>query len=228
VDQILGTKIGEVNTSPLGLDLVELLTGDVNRLRYIKRFGTALCLHPENVAEHTFYVMVYSYFISLWAIKHGIDIDLVRVFQAGMVHDMEEVRTGDFPRPFKYRRAGLKELLDDAAHDEFADLMTSVLPEDGERVNELCFIWDTARDKSTPEGCIVALADFLSVVSHLYQEVNSANASMFQHFECTREYLDEFNDPAYDFMRPVITEVRRIVLKIFARGSNERLELHPE
>jgi hypothetical protein len=57
-----------------GFDLEQLLVGDVNRLRYINRFGTALTLHKENVAEHSFYVVLYSFFIAEWVLQQGVQV----------------------------------------------------------------------------------------------------------------------------------------------------------
>lgn len=199
-----------------GLDLEKLLTGDVNRLRYIRRFGLALTLHKENVAEHSFYVSIYSYFIAKWVqVELGLELDMMRIMEAGLFHDLEETRTGDFPRPFKYRRPGLKHLLDLAAADEFRTIITDLMPGNEEVEKHLQFIFETAKDEHCMEGCVVALADYLSVISHLWQEVNCSNASMYDHYTSVLEYLDTFNDGSYDFIRPIVVETRRITLGIF-------------
>lgn len=210
----------------LGLNLKDLLVGDVNRLRYIVRFGTALTLHKENVAEHSYYVAIYAYFIAQWVkAKTDIQLDMFRIQEACLFHDLEESRTGDFPRPFKYRRKELKEQLDWAASDEFVHIISNLLPGDTELLSHLSFIWDTARDETVPEGCIVALADYLSVISHLWQEVNSSNASMYYHYESVMEYLKTFDHPTYDFMRPIVNEVGEITRAVFDRSNQEKLNL---
>lgn len=203
------------------LNLVSMLVGDLNRLRYIQRFGTALVLHKENVAEHSYYVAMYAYFIGQWCQGHGVDIDLFQVLEASLFHDLEEARTGDFPRPFKYRRPDLKVLLDRAAETEFGTIIQEILPGREPLLAHIQGVWHHARDEAFKEGCVVALADYLSVISHLWQEVNCSNASMLQHYESVMAYLEEFEKSCYDFMREIILEVRRITTAVFDKSRTE-------
>lgn len=204
--------------SALRLNLRSLLTGDLNKLRYIKRFGTALTLHKENVAEHTFYVMLYAYFISE-AVK--VEVDQKKLLVKCLFHDVEEVRTGDFPRPFKYRRPELRELLEQAAEEEFSSIIDGVLPKRPDVVMSLTSLWRNAKDTETYEGAIVALADYLSVISHLWQEVNSSNASMHEHYVSVMDYLGTFKHENFDFMRDLIIEVEEITHSIFMRSKEQ-------
>jgi hypothetical protein len=148
---------------------------------------------------------------------------MFKIQEAALFHDLEEARTGDFPRPFKYSNAKVKDVLDEAASAEFVHIIRDVLPNDSELLNHLVFVWDTAKSEDTLEGCIVALADFLSVISHLWQEVNSSNASMYQHYDSVMAYLTIFDLPNYDFMRPLIDEVGRITRAVFVRSNQETL-----
>ncbi len=197
------------------LDLRTLLVGDVNRLRYIHRFGTALTLHKENVAEHSFYVAIYAYFISLYAIEAGHGVDLANCLERALVHDLEESRTGDFPRPFKYRRPELKAMLDEAAADEVRIIVADIVPENAIASERVRLAWDTAREVQTHEGCIVAFADFLSVVSHLWQEVNCSNVSMYDHYQSVMDYQSEFDKECFDFLRPIVEDAKDVTREIF-------------
>lgn len=202
-------------------NLKELLSGDVNRLRYIMRFGTAFTAHKESVAEHTFYVAIYSLFLAKWANdKFDGIVRVEKVLEKALLHDLEECRTGDFPRPFKYRRPDLKKLLDNAAQDEFNEIVVNILPGKPETAVELTKVWSSARD-NTPEGCIVALADYLSVVSHLWQELHASNLSMAIHFDTMTEYLHEFDAAQYNFLREIIQETQDLMYSLFDKFSDK-------
>src|SRR6476660_5737373 len=116
--------------SKVPLDLKTLLSGDTNRLRYIQRHSTSLVLHRENVAEHSYYVSLYSMFLCEWVRKNCADVfvDELTVLRRCLVHDLDESRTGDFQRPFKYSRPDLKNLLDEASTDEFFKVVQPIFP----------------------------------------------------------------------------------------------------
>jgi 5'-deoxynucleotidase YfbR-like HD superfamily hydrolase len=203
---------------PKGFSLRGLLAGTPNRLRYAKRFSLALTLHKESVAEHSYYVGLYAYFIVNWVRSQGFCIDMEKVLERCLFHDLEEAVTGDSPRPHKHRRPQLLEMMNQAALEEFSTVVAEIIPENEETKEYLGQVWRDAKDES-PEGRVVALADFLSVVSHLYQEVNGSNSSMYEHYESTMGYMDSFNDPSFDFLKPVVDEARVITTAIFERAK---------
>lgn len=193
------------------MNLRDMLTGDVNRLRYITRYSTSLVLHRENVAEHSYYVTLYAMFLCRWVkvnLKGGMlpDEELA-VLRRCLLHDLDEARTGDFQRPFKYRRPKLKKLMEDAAEEEFREAIESIFPEDGAYVGHLCMSWAGAKDDSRA-GLIVAFADYLSVISHLYAEVSCANVSVMQHYKSLCEYSHKFDGEQFDFVRPLVDQCR--------------------
>ena len=96
-------------------------------------------------------------------------------------------------------------------------MIQRILPGDKELLDHLCFVWENAKADHTYEGRIVALADYLSVISHLWQEVQSANASLYGHYDSVMEYLHTFDDAIFDFVRPIVEETNLITQKIFAR-----------
>lgn len=193
-------------------DLREMLTGDVNRLRYITRYSTSLVLHRENVAEHSYYVSLYAMFITRWVdqnVSFVHPVDQLTILQRCLVHDLDEARTGDFQRPFKYRRPGLKNMMDEAAKQEFSEAITSIFPGDRDYVLDLSARWEHAKDNSWL-GSVVAFADYLSVISHLYAEVSCANMSVMHHYRSLCEYSHKFDGKEFEFIRPLIVQTREI------------------
>ncbi len=209
------------------IDMRALLTGDVNRLRYITRYSTSLVLHRENVAEHSYYVSLYAMFISRWVDTNSsmnFDSDCqIEVLRRCLLHDIDECRTGDFQRPFKYRRPELKEAMDDAAAEEFSEAIAQIFPEDERYVRLLSLDWQDAKD-DTIVGCIVAFADYLSVISHLYAEVSCANLSVMQHYKSLCQYTHRFDDHKFDFIRPLVDQTR-VIFDEMMKSANLNINL---
>lgn len=194
-----------------GFDLEKMLCGDLNRLRFITRFSTALVAHRENVAEHVAYVCLYSYLLAqeINGIA-GRQVDYGKLLEKALLHDLEEARTGDIYRPFKVSRPELKQLLHECAREEFAQVFEGVVSSPTD-LGYMQRVWDTARDPSTMEGAIVAFADYLSVLAHMLQELRIANMTMASHYESMVEYVREFDGPDYDFLRPYIQQAEQMV-----------------
>ena len=192
------------------LDLQQLLTGDPNRLRYITRYSTSLVLHRENVAEHSYYVAFYAMVLCHWVyVNTELDndnINLGRVLQKCLLHDLDESRTGDFQRPFKYSNKDLKAVLDTAAKHEFRQAVLPLFTRDEGLYADLLTSWWVEAKDSTYEGRIISLADYLCVLSHLMGEVGAANHTVMQNYITLRDYAKTFDDERYDFIRPLVTD----------------------
>jgi 5'-deoxynucleotidase YfbR-like HD superfamily hydrolase len=202
------------------LNLRQLLSGDINRLRHIKRFSTALTLHKESVAEHSYYVSVYSWFISEWVKENtSLQVDTALLLIRCLFHDLEEACTGDFPRPFKYRNSVLKSMIEQESEEVFKETVSKILPSDLSTVEGLVCNWKNSKDTKTVEGAILALADYLSVISHLWLEVGCSNTSMYLHYKSVKEYLATFGHENFDFLRPIVQEVTGITEMIFDRSQ---------
>jgi len=202
------------------LNIRVMLTGDVNRLRYVTRHSTSLVLHREGVAEHTAYVAIYSMFICDWIRKETErrDINELQVLRRALIHDMDEARTGDFQRPFKYSNPQLKDMLDAAAEQEIEALVLSLFDEPT-YATRMAVMWANAKD-STNEGAIVAFADYLSVVSYLYAEVTNANSTVVENYQTMRDYTAIFMNPRYDFIRPLVDQTIDLVKEIMKRAGH--------
>lgn len=199
------------------LNLENILVGDINRLRYISRFSTALVAHRENVAEHSFYVAWYSMLITQDVNRRLISstdaaepyLDMAIVLQKAIVHDAEEARTGDIYRPFKISNPELTKLLHECARNEMKTLLMDT-SEDRTLVSRMYHLWDRARDGS-PEGCVVAFADYLGVLAHMLSELRTANFTMRTHYESMVAYSQEFQRPEYQFLEPLVSQATAMV-----------------
>lgn len=193
------------------LNLKELLIGDLNRLRYVQRYSTSMVMHRENVAEHSYYVGLYAYYLVRWVYTNTDEAPrTVDILTRAMFHDVDEARTGDFQRPFKYSNPELKEMMDRAAQHEAGIVISAPLPDDSMFLQDALNSWRCAKDKSI-EGCIIALADFMAVVSYLWQEAAYACPTLHLNYTTLLAYIHTFDDVSYEPLRPIIRELAEIV-----------------
>lgn len=157
-----------------------VLAGEINRARYVERYGSFPHIHKESVAEHSYFVAFYSYL--LW-LETDREADLGKILLRALVHDMEESVTGDMLRAVKYSSEGLKEAMDEAGRTLLDDILTHIeapaistegVRQERDETVELRREWENAKDRSL-EGTIVAAADLLSVVSYAHIESQFGN-----------------------------------------------------
>ena len=198
------------------LNLERLLCGHAARLRYVRRFGTCRVHHPESVAEHCYYVALYASLIARWLTPRATDspVDWQQLMLRVVLHDLEESRSGDMPRPFKYSADSerLADALNNASRIAFEQVASEIVGES--TAEELTAIWAAAKAPDL-EGRIVEFADFLSVVSFFAQEGRDRSDSLEDHLVEMRGYVEQFDADAYDFIRPLVDDVYGILQNVF-------------
>ena len=215
------------------LNVKEMLIGHPVRLRYVFRFSTSRVQHPESVAEHSYYVCLYSLLIAdwyndavnSWESQHDSEesLDMVCVatlLRRAVIHDLEESRSGDFPRPFKHSDSDLKGILEQASHhaiEQVAEALLGKLSVSNRFPKQLVKVWDNAKDDSL-EGRILEFADFLSVLSFMYEELGAGgNRSISNHVRDMDAYFGKFRGPDFEFIRPLVVQAGSMMLEIFPR-----------
>jgi 5'-deoxynucleotidase YfbR-like HD superfamily hydrolase len=191
-----------------------MLTGSLIRLRYVKRFGTCRTLVQESVAEHVAFTVMYSALIANWVTSHtGFEVDMGKLLSRAAFHDIEEARTGDFPRPYKYGDDGLFAALEHSAEIACRQVTAEFLHDKVQR-ETLVTNWRTAKDDSI-EGRILAFADFLSALSYISQEVEGGNKTMIEHSKICREYVQKFFAPEFSFLNPLADQALEMVQEVY-------------
>lgn len=196
------------------MTLQGLIEGDLTRLRFVFRFSSVFVLHKESVAEHSFFVALYSYFIGKHVIDSGCksSVDFEKLMTKALIHDIDECRTGDFLRTFKYSSPEVKLAIEVGASNQLHDLMTTI-DVGAETKKEVMYEWQYAKDDSI-EGRIVAFSDFIAVLSYMLQEINCSNFTMVTNHKEMMEYFGKFTGPNYNFIRELVDEAREMVLRL--------------
>ena len=198
------------------INLREILLGRPTRLRYITRFSICPRTHDESVAEHSYYTAYIAMMLGLALQADGITVNMGLVLTRALMHDVDESYSGDFIRMFKHSSLSLKLAIDNAnsgfvqkfCHDTGPGLPT--LPE----------AWAFAKD-ATVEGAIVSLADFMSVVSYIIQEIKAGNHNMFEHLDDLRHFYDTFPKKAekYAVLQNYIAQCGSLLNEIEVRKA---------
>ena len=84
-------------------------------------------------------------------------------------HDVDEVVTGDIPRPTKYFSNESKDIFDKIASQGINQIISELDIKNNEGSREIEALWKNS--KNDDEGRIVALADLAAVVYKIWEEV---------------------------------------------------------
>lgn len=194
------------------LNVREMMVGKPIKMRYVYRFQACRVNDRESIIEHTGFVGMYAMLIAMYVEEtaQNLRVDYRVLMQRAMVHDMEEVVTGDFPRPYKYSNEELKQALDRAAPMAFREVITGLVDKRTQGV--LGKVWEQAKADDL-EGHILLLADFLSALSYIVQEVQAGNKSMHSQNWTLRQALDHIESKVNIALHPLTEQARAVMLE---------------
>lgn len=155
-------------------DVLDAASGDIRRLSYVVRFSSVPVIVPENVADHSYYVALYSVLIH----RHmdGERSLYSPIMLHAITHDLTEAMTGDLVRTFKYSSSEFKQAVDSAEKS-----MISRFPTD---ITTLHNMWVfEAGDQIQYVKAVVKAADFMSLHQYMIREVARGNQEIRPFFE---------------------------------------------
>lgn len=161
---------------------------DIDNLRSITRFQTAPRNAKETVAEHSFYVAaivlkLHDYF----------DFNLEQALVTALMHDYAEVYISDVPHSIKVSNPKISIELEAAETKINTDKLSTEIAQNIADFNNC----------ATAEGCMVALADTLSVLMYSRYEVKLGN----------KEYMREVYHKTFRRVTAVLTKASKYFKK---------------
>ena len=175
----------------------EVLYGEFRRVSHVYRYSALPVLNRENVAEH-------SWWTAMIAVTIAVEIDRLdltgEVCLRGMVHDIEEIGTGDLVREAKYFDQEMRDNFR-RVEEAIARGLFSKLGNTGEFLRSG---WRDAKGDDLP-GQIVSLADLFCVIAYVRWERSMGNTKL-GHVErdCLSLIDEKFADN--ELLLPVIAE----------------------
>jgi 5'-deoxynucleotidase YfbR-like HD superfamily hydrolase len=153
---------------------LNLLRGSVNNLAFVDRYATFKFRRKENVAEHSYYVALYSLIVAEELFPG--ECDRGRLLTLALLHDLPESLSGDFVITFKRYDLDLRQRIEQASFD--------MMHEEHHKEGLPSFLAEAAeeydKDNLSIESWIVTFADRLHVATRLIEEADLGNTTARQ------------------------------------------------
>lgn len=149
------------------MDFKELINSPVFNSSRVRRYSGLHLVEEETLTDHICEMSILCLLIykdiNLRYPDVGSKINLGKLMERAVVHDLEETITNDIPRPVKYSIPEMKTLMDKVS-EGYMKLISKQVGVD------LMSEWKDCKD-SSPEGYIIKTADMILVARKAYREV---------------------------------------------------------
>lgn len=191
-------------------EFMNLISSPLMNLDHTYRYSGTKLVEAESLSQHIIETIMLGLKI-VDKVNHIAGYDLLNPSEYVMkavYHDLEEVITGDIPRPLKYynefTRDSLKNVADEIAARFFSDQFYEG--------HKHYMIWD--QSKSGFEGFILKIVDMLVVANKVVKEVSLLhNYYMLRVAHEVSQYLRELSLNINYFAEPEINEYLRIIVE---------------
>lgn len=182
------------------------------RTNEVKRYSGTKLFEEESLSQHITDISMMSYMIAKKLNTYGENIDIGLLLEKCLIHDIDEIVTGDLPRNTKYANPNIKKEM-----DALADLAIVKLTDSLHGMEDMYEVWSTA--KQGKEGFIVKLADMLCVVRKALIEVELYNnliclkviQELGGHLTSLHMVSNFSNEESSKFVAMLINEARKII-----------------
>ena len=166
---------------------------------------------PESVLEHTGMVVLLCYLIRNQIFRElQIDIPIGRLLAKATVHDIDELVTGDLPRPTKYSSPEVRAAL--------TKLERSGVAKVAALINDQSIEEHHLRAKDGDDGLIVSIADLLCACYKIWDEVIMQNNYLMvrqaihvqQYVQERIHKLKQLNTPISKFLLGLLLEAKNL------------------
>jgi len=188
--------------------LVRFIVEQQNRLSCIIRYNNTPKVNGESVAEHSFYVALMAMVISDYLVcNSGIKIDQSKLIRMALIHDVEEIISGDIIKVLK--SGGFKEELEKMNERSMVHI-TGQLPY--ALGGEYMELWRENKAELTIEAKLCDFCDWLAVVVYSIKEVHLGNEYFREILEYAVEKFGHFAERVPE-LAPLVVELASYSVK---------------
>lgn len=159
-------------------------------LAHVTRFSATPQHFPETVAEHSFYTAYIASLLCDVLGEAGVSIDREKAVSMALVHDMEEMFSGDILSPFKHYSAEVRESIQ-KVNREVVPQVFEGLPKDMQE--RYIALWNEEAAAESQEAQVVKTADRLSLLSKCAEEVKVGNEFFEKIYQDQLKLLREYD-----------------------------------
>ncbi len=134
-----------------------------NNMACISRFSQSHLAKDESVLEHTAWVSLIAYRMAIELNAAGENLLIGMLLEKALVHDVDEVITGDIPRPTKYAYPELTEAMHRLEETNMGKISEDVFETDRPYI-----AW--SESKLGKEGFLVKISDSMAVINKAWLE----------------------------------------------------------
>jgi 5'-deoxynucleotidase len=171
-------------------------------LSSMQRYSQTFMNKKESVLEHTGFVVLFCCFIAQELIARGRQVDVATLLSKAACHDIDEIITGDIPRPTKYFDEEARKTFERIEHFGITKLVGDMSLQ-----QSVFSLWKDS--KSGYEGSIVAIADVAAVAYKVWEETHLlGNKGFSHHSENVIEHLNKMLfDLEDEYLKGIVTEI---------------------
>jgi len=159
-------------------------------LAHVMRFNVKPQHFPESVADHSYYV---AYIVSVLCNlleNAGMPVDTKKALEMALVHDVEEIFSGDIITPFKHYSPEVENAI--------AKVNTEMIPHAFEGLpQELAThyirLWTEEGRGESKEAQIVKVADKLSLIAKCAEEIRVGNEFFQEIYDKGVMFLEQYD-----------------------------------
>lgn len=188
------------------------------KMSSLTRFSQTNLMKDESVLEHTGFVVLLCYLIALRLKEENIHLDMGILLSKAASHDVDEIITGDVPRPTKYYNEAIKNIMKEIEEQNMKEISQNI------HAPDLYVDWKFSKEGK--EGVIVALCDALAIVYKAYYEcVMMGNKTITNHVMTTHRYLVKLENRfkkekiKSEFIEGIIIEAKNLCDEIQIKGE---------
>lgn len=161
-------------------------------LAHVTRFNLKPQHFPESVAEHSYFTAYIVAILSELLEKGGERINKEKALQMALVHDMEEIFSGDIVTPFKHYSSEVAAAIR-KVNKELIEEVFSGLPDT--LASHFISLWNEEGQGETIEAQAVKVADKLSLIAKCAEELKVGNEFFKEIYDRQLNLLRQYDKP---------------------------------
>lgn len=184
----------------------------MSSLSSIERYSQSFLTKQENVLEHSGFVTLFSYFIGVELISKGVELNMELLLTKSIIHDIDEIITGDVPRPTKYFNPDSIKIFKEMERSGVQLFLKDLINDNDILIKTIYSKWKHAKDDA--EGEIVKLADLAAVAYKAWEEyIILGNSRLIGHLYSVRENIKsvDFSIVLFDIQNNLIDLINNII-----------------
>ena len=141
-------------------------------LAHVVRFNSRPQHFQESVAEHSFFTAYIASILCDLLSEENIPVNREKVLTMALIHDSEEMFSGDILSPFKHHSPEVKNAIKTVNQELIKEVFEDLPPHIGSRYVAL---WSEESRQESIEAQVVKMSDRLSLIGKCAEEVTAGN-----------------------------------------------------